>query len=86
MNEIQHVCAWCEQEFGVKVKSPDASHGMCARHAEGMIEDAKEMMKRANLPDHVIDNKVEEFKDRIKTGGAAPDMKETGIPPEAVKV
>ena len=86
MNEIQSVCAWCEQEFGVKVKSPDASHGMCVRHAESMMEEMREIMKRANLPDHMIDHKVEEFKDRIKAGGGAPDMKETGIPPEAEKV
>ena len=84
---MKHVCAWCEQEFGVKVKSPGASHGMCPRHALSVMEEMAQMMRRANLPNDVIQKKMEDLKDRVKAGGGdVPDMKETGIPPEAEKI
>lgn len=83
MNE--QICAWCEKEFGVKV--PGASHGLCKRHAESMMEEMEQMMRRANLPNHIIQNKLDTYKQRIdSTEGGAPDMKETGVPANAKQV
>lgn len=79
---LRKVCAWCEQEFGVKVDG-NVSHGICPRHQEQQAEELQSMMRKANVPQDVIDQRLE----RIRTGTSdVPDMAETGIPSDAVKV
>ena len=83
----EQICAWCEQEFGVKAKDPKASHGMCARHALEWADDMEDMMKKANVPQDVINKRIEPMRQSARTPGhAAPDMAETGIPPTVEKV
>ena len=79
---LRKVCAWCEQEFGVKVPG-DTSHGICQRHSDEQAEDLQSMMRKANVPQEVIDQRLE----RMRSGTSdVPDMAETGVPPDAVKV
>lgn len=83
----QFVCAWCEQEFGVKVNNPEASHGICPRHAVAMTDQLETIMRRANIPQDVIDSRIVQYTNNTKqVKGEAPDMAEEGIPPNAVKV
>ena len=81
------VCAWCEQEFGVKSPDPQASHGMCARHALEWADNLEKNMKTANVPQELIDKRLESIRQKAQEpGSAAPDMAETGVPPDFVKV
>jgi len=82
----QQTCAWCEHEFGVKVKDPDTSHGICARHVQEQIDQMKDMMEKANIPAEVIEQRLEMIQRKADEGGGAADMAKTGIPSNAVPV
>jgi hypothetical protein len=81
----QQTCAWCEQEFGVKDPSPNASHGICARHALEQVEQMADMMRTANIPPAAIDAKLDAHRKSIHSGKGAFDMKKDGVPPHFVK-
>lgn len=38
---LTSVCAWCEQESGIKTPGPNVTHTICAAHMEKMLAELK---------------------------------------------